>query len=199
MSDGVRCYIRYSNSGKPYRICNDGGKPTPKKPPSKITPAIDPSEFAEKYGGYGKLTKEQEKTYHRLYMRKQREEENKLKEGGEDYKKLINATKQQEKEEKKLKKLKGKQDKLTKKMNKRKFKEALKNLAPAERNILTIKKLKDKYNITDEVANNIKQTTDKIKETESNLETLEEKIKDGKKVVIKQLGGQTNKKYLLEF
>tara|TARA_Y100001973_G_C5203934_1_gene339949 strand:- start:2375 stop:3289 length:915 start_codon:yes stop_codon:yes gene_type:complete len=197
--DGVRCYIRYNNAGNPYRICDDGAKPTPKKPPSKITPAIDASEFADKYGGYANLSKEQTKTYHRIYMANQREEERKFEEGGDDFKALVRATKEKEKEIKNLKKLKEKQDKQTKKENKKKFRADLKKLAPAQRHPKNINKLKEKYNIKDDVATNIKETANKIAEAESNIETLSEEIVDGKKKVSKSLGVKSKGKTIVGF
>ena len=132
-------------------------------------------------------------------MANQREEERKFEEGGDDFKALVRATKEKEKEIKNLKKLKEKQDKQTKKENKKKFRADLKKLAPAQRHPKNINKLKEKYNIKDDVATNIKETANKIAEAESNIETLSEEIVDGKKKVSKSLGVKSKGKTIVGF
>ena len=60
-------------------------------------------------------------------------------------------------------------------------------------------KLKEKYNIKDDVATNIKETANKIAEAESNIETLSEEIVDGKKKVSKSLGVKSKGKTIVGF
>jgi hypothetical protein len=80
-SGQTRCYIRYNNQGRPYRICDDG-KPKAgfPKPPSQITPLITPQEFLEERGkAYHELTDGQVREYHRLDMANRRLTEKEIK------------------------------------------------------------------------------------------------------------------------
>lgn len=183
--DGVRCYIRYNNAGNPYRICNDKVGKEPPKPKSTITEPIDPSEFAEKYGGYSNLSDEQTATYHRLYMARQRLEERKMEEGGEDLKALIVATKQKAKEVKKLEKLEKEQKKLQKKENKRKYQEEYKKLSRPDKRknkdgsvSLAVKALQEKYGITKKQGKTLQQNTEQQVIIKANIKTLEEQQKE---------------------
>ena len=178
--DGVRCYIRYNNQGNPYRICDDGKVPPPKKPPSKITPLIDPSEFADKYGGYANLSKEQTKTYHRLYMAKQRAEERDLQQGGEDFQDLIKAEKQKKKEIRKLEKLQKEQEVLERKENRKKYNADLAKLGSAlkvrkkgDPVPIAVQALRDKYGIKSKVAKTLQQNTEEQKLLQENIKLLE--------------------------
>ena len=109
--DGVRCYIRYNNMGIPYRTCNDAEGRKPRKPKSQITPQLTPEEFADQHGGYSNLSEGQTRTYHRLYMREKRLEEQKAMKGGEKYiKQFREEKKRQRKKDAKLK-LKIRQEK----------------------------------------------------------------------------------------
>lgn len=173
--DGVRCYIRYNNAGNPYRICNDKKGKEPRKPKSKITPPMDASEFAEKYGGYSNLSKEQERTYHRLYMAAMREEERKLEDGGEEFKQLVSATKQKKKEVKRLEKLEKEKQKIERKQNRKKYKEALDKLVPKDRKNPSIRKsLQEKYGVTPKQDKTIKEISDEEKLLKANIKALEE-------------------------
>jgi hypothetical protein len=98
-SGQTRCYIRYNNQGRPYRICDDGkpkaGHP---KPPDQITPLITPQEFLEERGkAYHELTDGQVREYHRLDMANRRKEEAQIKgDKGEERVEKWRAEKKQE-------------------------------------------------------------------------------------------------------
>jgi len=185
-TQGVRCYIRYNNRGNPYRICDDGKKPPPEKPPSKITPVMDAGKFAEEHGGYSNLSKEQQKTYHRLYMAKQRAEERGFEIGGAEYRKLVNATKNKKKEVKKLKKLEQEQKVLQKRENRKKYKEEYAKLGAIDRkkeggqDSKAVQKLKKKYGLTKKVQKTIEENKDEIKQAEANVVNFDDEIEKWK-------------------
>jgi chromosome segregation ATPase len=197
---GVRCFIRYNNAGNPYRICSDNKGKKPQKPKSVITEAIDPSEFAEKFGGYANLSDEQTATYHRLWMRKNRKEQAQIEEGGEQAVKIFQAEKQKAKEEKRLKKLEKEAEKLEKKQNREKFKAEVSKLVG---NFVgkkeQIEKLREKYGVKKNVAKQVKQNVSDVAEAESNIKTLEETIKDGKKKVSQSLKVTSKKNVKMTF
>jgi len=199
-SNGVRCYIRYNNQGNPYRICSDGAVPKPKKPKSIITPIMDAGKFAENNGGYANLSKEQERTYHRLYMAKQRQNEKGIEDGGKAFKEIIQAENQMKKEEARLKKLVKKEKAFAKKENRRKYKEELSKQGKANRtNKAFIKKLKEKYGISDSFQADLKENKSDIEEVESNIKTLENKVKKGKKQIKQTLEVKTKSNISLDF
>lgn len=178
---GVRCYIRYNNRGNPYRICDDGKNPAnKKKPPSVITPAISPEEFADKFGGYANLSKEQQRTYHRLYMRRVRKEESGDAEAGEQLASVVRAKKRLGKQQARQKKLEEQQKKIEKRDKIFKFKNDLKtNYTKITRGDNRGRLLK-KYGLTEgdikRKAKTLEENQNEIKEVQENIETEQEFI-----------------------
>jgi len=179
---GVRCYIRYNNRGNPYRICDDGQNPAnKKKPPSVITPAIDPEDFAEKFGGYANLSKEQQRTYHRLYMRRVRKENQAEAEAGEGVANVLRAQRRVAKEKARVEKLEAKQKKLEKNDKIFKFRAEMKNYSSAVRGGQKSRLLK-KYGLSPEdigkkkAGTKLKENIDDVKQAQANIETEQEFI-----------------------
>ena len=116
----VRCFMRYNNQGKPYRICNDKDSATKTNvKPAVFTPLISVDEFLKKRKKtYAQLTPGQKRAYHRIDMANRRKEERKLMEMNkkelEKFKNEIRAERKKEREAKekaKAEKQKEKEDK----------------------------------------------------------------------------------------
>ena len=169
LPSNVRCFIRYGNSGGPYRICVDGEgfKDPVKTPPQKVAPLITPQEFVKQRGkkSYADLSEGQKKEYHRLDMANRRRDERELeKKGAEEVKK--------QKELDRLEKQKARAEKAQKAIEKK----VAKAQAKEKKAIKVLKKVKKIKNPKKKKAE-VKEAKEDVSEAEQKINKLKAEMK----------------------
>tara|TARA_R100001086_G_scaffold243116_1_gene171613 strand:- start:11626 stop:12537 length:912 start_codon:yes stop_codon:yes gene_type:complete len=172
---GLRCFIRYNNQGRPYRICDEGNEKTKaKKPPSQITPHISPQQFLQDIDKtYIELTENQRNEYHRLDMAKRRAEERLDDDVQKLYQEGIKAKRRVRKEQVALNKLKEREDKIEQRIKEKDFKAYLKTLNYKPKG-LALKEERKKFGLKE------KTQKDKLKSIQKDIAEQQQEIQDNK-------------------
>mgnify|MGYP003149477470 CR=1 FL=1 len=172
---GLRCFIRYNNQGRPYRICDEGNAKTKAiKPKSQITPVITPQQFLKDIDKtYIELTENQRNEYHRLDMANRRQEERLDDKQQKVFRDAVKQKRKVRRQQVALNKLKEREEKQKERLKEQDFKKYLKTLG-YKPNKEQVKQERKKFGLKEKTQKN------KLKDIQKEVANQQQEVQDSK-------------------